>query len=146
MASVKDSVTLTQTPDEAWNHVSDLTRFDEWLTIHDGWRSAVPAPGELEKGLEVVSVVSVKGTRVRVQWVIDVFDPPRTVTLIGNGKGGVKIKLALKVRPEGSGSQVEFDVDMGGLPLMGPAGRVAAKMLRSDLDDSLRRFRELFDA
>lgn len=146
MASVSDSVDIPLSPDVAWTHVSDLSRFDEWLTIHDGWRSDIPARDELKKGLKIASVVAVKGTRVRFEWTVDSFDPPKTVGLKGNGKGGVKVKLTLKVTPSGEGSTVRFDLDLGGLPMIGPAGKAAAKLVHSDLHASLEKFAQVFSA
>lgn len=144
MASVKESVSVPLTPDVAWGHVQDLSRFDEWLTIHDGWRSDVPGPDELGKGTKIASVVVIKGTRVRFEWTVDTFDPPKKVGLKGNGKGGVKVKLALSVTADGDGSSVQIDLDLGGLPMMGPAGKAAAKLVQSDLRDSLEKFTATF--
>ncbi|MGU3292440.1 type II toxin-antitoxin system Rv0910 family toxin [Williamsia sp. M5A3_1d] len=144
MASVSDSVVVSLSPDAAWTCVSDLSRYDEWLTIHDGWRSDVPTADQLSKGTKISSVVAVKGTRVRFEWTVDTFDPPKVVSLKGNGKGGVKVKLSLKVTPSGDGSTVKFDLDLGGLPMIGPAGKAAAKLVSSDLHESLAKFQKVF--
>ncbi|GGF34876.1 type II toxin-antitoxin system Rv0910 family toxin [Williamsia phyllosphaerae] len=144
MASVSDSVDVPLTPDVAWKYVSDLSRFDEWLTIHDGWRSDVPKSEDLKKGLKISSVVAVKGTRVRFEWTVDKFDPPKQVSLKGKGKGGVKVDLTLAVTESGSGSTVKFDLDLGGLPMIGPAGKAAAKLVHSDLHASLAKFTQVF--
>ncbi len=144
MASVSDSVDVPLTPDEAWRSVSDLSRYDQWLTIHDGWRSPVPAPDDLARGLTISSVVAVKGTRVRFEWTVDTFDPPKLVSLKGKGKGGVKVTLKLTVTPNADGSTVTFDLDLGGLPMIGPAGKAGAKLVHSDLHSSLEKFRRVF--
>lgn len=144
MASVKETVTVPLSPDVAWGHVQDLSRFDEWLTIHDGWRSDLPSPDQMSKGTKVASVVAVKGTRVRFDWTVDSYDPPTKVGLKGSGKGGVKVKLALSVAPSGDGSTVAIDLDLGGLPMMGPAGKAAAKLVSSDLRESLEKFTATF--
>ena len=49
MAKVSDSGVLTCPSRDAWAHASDLSQYDEWLTLHDGWRSEVPAPSDLTK-------------------------------------------------------------------------------------------------
>ena len=144
MASVKETVSVPLSPDVAWGHVQDLSRFDEWLTIHDGWRSDLPSTDTMSKGTKVASVVAVKGTRVRFDWTVDSFDPPKRVGLKGSGKGGVKVKLALSVAPDGDGSTVAIDLDLGGLPMMGPAGKAAAKLVSSDLRESLAKFMATF--
>ena len=89
-------------------------------------------------------MVKVKGTRVRVDWVIEAYEPITKARLKGNGKGGVKAKLELGIVPISAGSAVTFTVDLGGLPLIGPAGKAAAMAVSGDLRKSLDNFREVF--
>lgn len=144
MAKVKDSIDVSLSPAQAWEHALDLSRFDEWLTIHDGWRSPLPAPDEIGEGTEVSSVVKVKGTRVRFKWVIDEYEPPHRASLKGDGKGGVKVRLTLQVDPAGDGAKVTFELDLGGLPMVGLAGRAAAKVVKGDIGTSLGKFHDLY--
>lgn len=124
--------------------MSDLSRFDDWLILHDGWRGEVPAPDELKVGTKATSVVKVKGTRVRFDWKIDTFDAPHRLRFSGSGKGGVKAKIDLTVKSSAEGSEVGFLIDLGGLPLMGPVGKAAAKAVHGDIQKSLIRFRAAF--
>ncbi|MCH5643144.1 SRPBCC family protein [Gordonia sp. ABSL49_1] len=144
MAKTSSSIEVDLSPEDTWSAASDLSRYDDWLVLHDGWRSPLPAAGELAKGVEVTSVVKVKGTRVRVDWVIEAYEPITKVRLKGNGKGGVKAKLELGIVPISAGSAVTFTVDLGGLPLIGPAGKAAAMAVSGDLRKSLDNFREVF--
>lgn len=144
MAKTSDSVSVALSPEEAFAAASDLSRFDDWLILHDGWRGDVPGPGDLAVGTKVTSVVKAKGTRVRFDWKIDAFDPPNRVRFSGNGKGGVKAKIDLTVKPSAEGSEVTFLIDLGGLPLMGPVGKAAAKAVHGDIQKSLVRFRAAF--
>ena len=68
------------------------------------------------------------------------------MTLNGDGKGGVKVKLIGKVKPSETsrGSTVTFDVHLGGPALFGPIGMVVAGALRSDIQESLDRFKTVF--
>lgn len=142
MAKTSDSISLDLSPDDTFAAASDLSRFDDWLVLHDGWRREVPT--DLTVGTKATSVVKAKGTRVRFDWTIDTYDPPRRVRFSGNGKGGVKAKIDLTVEPDGTGSKVTFLIDLGGLPLMGPVGKAAAKAVHGDVHRSLERFREIF--
>ncbi|SIR75155.1 type II toxin-antitoxin system Rv0910 family toxin [Williamsia sterculiae] len=144
MAKVSDTVEIELGPDDAFTCVSDLSRYEDWLTIHDGWRSPLPAEDEIGKGTSVDSVIKVKGTRVRFAWTVTTFDPPRRVELKGSGKGGVKAELTLSVAPKDAGSTVTFEINLGGLALMGPAGKAAAKALQKDLRESLQKFHSVF--
>ncbi|MBD0023661.1 toxin [Gordonia pseudamarae] len=142
MAKASNSISLDISVDEAWAAASDLARFDEWLILHDGWRGDVP--GELSEKLKVTSVVSVKGARIRFDWVIDRYRPPVEIRLSGKGKGGIKATLDLAITASGTGSTVTLGIDLGGLPLIGPAGKAAAKAVEGDLAVSLQKFRQVF--
>ncbi|MEP9413357.1 SRPBCC family protein [Gordonia sp. VNQ95] len=144
MAKTSDSIEVELSPEDTWTAASDLSRFDEWLILHDGWRSALPAPHELRKGTAVSSVVKVKGTRVRFDWVIDRFVEGKEVRLKGSGKGGVKSTLDLAIASTATGSTITFTVELGGLPLLGPIGKATAMAVSGDLHKSLDRFREVF--
>ncbi|GAC68257.1 type II toxin-antitoxin system Rv0910 family toxin [Gordonia soli] len=146
MAKTSDSIDVDMSPEDTWSAATDLARYPEWLTLHEGWRSELPAPDEIAEGVEVASVIALKGTRVRFQWTVAEYQPPKHVLLKGNGKGGVKAKLDLAVAPTDTGSTVTFTIDLGGLPLMGPAGKAAAKVVSGDLRKSLANFRDVFGA
>jgi carbon monoxide dehydrogenase subunit G len=142
MAKLSDSVAVPLPPEKAWECASDLARFKDWLTIHRVWRSALP--DTLEKGTTIDSIVEVKGMLNRVQWTIVHYKPPHAMTLNGNGRGGVKIKLIAKIEPVGDSSKVVFDIHLGGPALFGPIGMVVAAALKSDIRASLNNFVEVF--
>jgi carbon monoxide dehydrogenase subunit G len=142
MAKLSGSIDVPLPPEQAWSHASDLSRYKEWLTIHRVWRSVLP--DTLEKGTTLESIVEVKGMPNRIKWTIVNYKPPTGMTLNGDGKGGVKIKLLAKVNPAGDGSKVSFDVHLGGPALFGPIGMLVAAALKSDIDESLRRFVTVF--
>jgi hypothetical protein len=149
MAKVSVSVDVPLSPQEAWQHASDLSRYSEWLTIHRVWRSKLPE--SLDKGSVVESIVEVKGMPSRIKWTIVHFNPPEAMTLNGIGSGGVKVKLIGKVRPnpraadgDGAASIVTMDVHLGGPALFGPIGMVVAAALRGDIRASLNNFVSVF--
>jgi carbon monoxide dehydrogenase subunit G len=142
MAKLSVSVDVPLPPEQAWEAASDLSRYKEWLSIHRVWRS--PLPETLEKGTVIDSIVEVKGMLNRVNWTIVHFKPPEAMTLNGDGKGGVKVKLMAKVKPADTGSTVTLDVHLGGPALFGPIGMLVAGALKSDIRESLQRFKTLF--
>jgi hypothetical protein len=135
MAKVSVSATMPVSAEKAWETASDLSRFDEWLTLHDGWRGRVPT--EITAGTVLTSVVSVKGLRNRIDWAVGSFEPPALITLSGDGKAGVKVSLALAVRPERSGSAVSIDAEFSAPMLFGPLGSAVGRTLKGDLRTSL---------
>jgi carbon monoxide dehydrogenase subunit G len=142
VAKLSVSVDVPLPPEKAWECASDLSRYKEWLSIHRMWRS--PLPETLEKGTVIDSIVEVKGMLNRVHWTIVHFKAPEAMTLNGDGKGGVKVKLMAKVKPADPGSTVTLDVHLGGPALFGPIGMLVAGALKSDISDSLQRFKTLY--
>lgn len=142
MAKLSVSVDVPLTPEQAWASASDLSRYKEWLSIHRVWRSKLPET--LEKGTTLESIVEVMGMPNRIKWTIVHYRPPESMTLNGNGVGGVKVKLIGKVKPEAEGSTVQFDIHLGGPALFGPIGMVVAGALRGDIQESLNRFKSVF--
>jgi Polyketide cyclase / dehydrase and lipid transport len=145
MAKLSVSVDVPLPPEKAWACASDLSRYKEWLTIHRVWRSKLPE--NLEKGAVVESIVEVKGMPNRIKWTIVHFKPPEAMTLNGDGRGGVKVKLIGKVKPsqtDPEGSTVTFDVHLGGPALFGPIGMVVAGALKGDIRESLNKFKSVF--
>ncbi len=145
MAKLSVSVDVPLPPETAWDCASDLSRYKEWLSIHRVWRSRLPET--LEKGTEIESIVEVKGMPNRIKWTIVHYRPPEAMTLNGDGRGGVKVKLIGKVKPsqaDPAGSTVTFDVHLGGPALFGPIGVVVAGALRGDIRESLNKFKAVF--
>ena len=142
MAKVNVSVDVPMTPEDAWAHVSNLSELGDWLSMHEGWRSDLPA--DLSVGTELVGVASVKGMRNRVTWKVVESAPPHKIALTGNGKGGTKLGLSMAVTPEGSGSKVALVVELGGRPLFGPIGSGVARAVRGDIERSLEKFVSLY--
>jgi carbon monoxide dehydrogenase subunit G len=142
MAKLSGSIDVPLSPEDAWRDASDLSRFKDWLTIHRVWRSKLP--DDLQKGTVVESIVEVKGMPNRIKWTIVHYKPPEAMTLNGDGVGGVKVKLMVKVKPKDAGSVVSFDVHLGGPALFGPIGMIVAATLRGDIRESLERFVTVF--
>lgn len=144
MAKLSVSVDVPLPPERAWEAASDLSRYREWLSIHRVWRSKLPET--LEKGTELISIVEVKGMPNLVRWTIVNYKPPESMTLNGDGKGGVKVKLIGKIRPaqDDAGSTVTFDVHLGGPALFGPIGMIVAGALKGDIRESLDKFKTVF--
>ncbi|MBF0660537.1 SRPBCC family protein [Rhodococcus sp. (in: high G+C Gram-positive bacteria)] len=142
MAKLEVSTKLPMDPHRAWEKASRLQSFDEWLTIHDGWRSELP--DTLTAGTTLQSVVSVKGLRNRVTWTVVELDAPHHVVLRGTGKAGTKFSMRLAVTAAGEGSRLTMKIDLGGAPLFGPIGSGVARALQGDLQASLDTFARLY--
>ncbi|GAB4002784.1 type II toxin-antitoxin system Rv0910 family toxin [Nocardioides ultimimeridianus] len=137
MAELRVTGVVPASVEEAWAAVSDLSRFDDWLSLHDGWRGEVP--DELAAGQRIESVIKAKGIRNRIAWVIEDFAPPRHVALVGEGVGGTAVTLTFDLTDVDGGTSVAMLAHFKHPMLKGPMGAVAARTIKGDLEASMRR-------
>lgn len=142
MAKLELSRKLTLPPEDAWAHASDLSTLGDWLCMHQGWRSELPE--ELEVGTIVIGVAGAKGMRNRVTWTVKQVEPPALLEITGDGVGGTKYALAMRVSPTQQGCAFSVRIDLGGAPLFGPVGMAAARAVKGDIERSIKRFEELY--
>ncbi|MCV7299949.1 SRPBCC family protein [Mycobacterium barrassiae] len=142
MAKLELTRELSLSPDEAWQHASNLSDLGDWLQMHEGWRGDVPS--ELAVGTTIVGVAGAKGMRNRVKWTVREFDPPKLLAITGDGVGGTKYALKMTVAPTESGCAFTVKIDLGGRPLFGPIGAVAARAVKGDIERSIERFESLY--
>lgn len=142
MAKLEMSRALSLPADEAWAHASDLSSLGDWMTMHQGWRSDVP--DVIEVGTTVVGVAAAKGMRNRVTWTVRQFDPPTALSVSGEGVGGTRYTLSMKVAATGEGCTFTVRMDLGGAPLFGPIGSAAARAIKGDIDKSIKEFERLY--
>ncbi|WP_319450061.1 MULTISPECIES: SRPBCC family protein [unclassified Mycobacterium] len=142
MAKIELSRELTITPEQAWTHASNLTELGDWLTMHQGWRSDLP--DELTEGTTIVGVAGAKGMRNRVTWTVRKIDPPKLLEITGDGVGGTKYALKMTVAPAKAGCKFTVKIDLGGRPLFGPIGAVAARAVKGDIEQSIEKFVALY--
>jgi hypothetical protein len=142
MAAVDMAADVPISPQQMWDHVSDLSNLGDWLVLHEGWRSELP--DELSEGTQVVGVARAKGLRNRVTWTVTSWEPPHQVALSGSGKGGAKYAVTLTVQPTQQGSALGLRLELGGRALFGPVGSAAARAVKGDVEKSLKQFVELY--
>lgn len=141
MASVSVSATLPAAPEKAWDAVADLSRWEQWLTIHQSWKSDVPS--EVTLGSKFTEVVSVMGMANKIEWTVAAVEVPKTVTITGTGMAGVTVEFVMSVAPDAAGSIVTVDASFTGTMIVGPIGKAVAKNAKGDLEESLAKFAEL---
>ncbi|PZS32666.1 MAG: polyketide cyclase [Pseudonocardiales bacterium] len=140
MAEAHVSTELPLPADEAWKLLSDLSRFDQWLTIHDEWKSEIP---ELAVGAHVKEQIVVMGMKNVVDWAVAAYDPPRSLTISGAGMAGAQIAFTLSVAGEGSASTVSVAAEFTGQMIVGPISAAVEKNAKEQLEASLAKLREL---
>jgi hypothetical protein len=135
VARVDVSTTSDLSPESAWKLASDLSRFGDWMTIFGGWRGKIPST--IEKGTCVSSLIKVKGFRNVIHWEVTQYDEPTAIELVGRGRGGVQITVAMGVTDRKPGSTFQLSAKLGGGLLNGPIGKLVAKMITSDVRKSV---------
>ncbi len=141
MANVDVAVSSKLTPEQAWALASDLPRFDEWLTIFGGWRSVVP--DVVEQGTRVSSLIKVKGFRNTIHWEVTEYDDPKRLAMRGSGFGGVHIALNMAIADDDPGSTFHLQAELTGALLNGPVGTLVARVIKSDVEKSVRNLAAL---
>jgi hypothetical protein len=145
VAKVNATATVPATPDRTWAVASDLTRFDEWFTLHDGWRGELPPV--IEEGASLTSVVTVLGLRNRISWRVESFTPPAALVISGRGVGGVRVALTISIRATGdTSSEVKIDAEITGRPVFGPLGMAIGRAVRADVRKSVTTLAKIVDA
>jgi Polyketide cyclase / dehydrase and lipid transport len=135
MANVDVTVPTDLAPQQAWKLASDLHRFDEWLTIFNGWRSEVPS--EIEVGTCVSACIRLKGVRNIIHWRVTRYDEPNLIEMSGAGRGGIRIGLTIEVQPRKQGAKFHVVADLSGGVLSTPVGRLVARFVKSEVAQSV---------
>jgi hypothetical protein len=117
LAQVDVSTSSDLEPEAAWKLASDLSRFDEWMTIFGGWRGEVPST--IEKGTQISSCVKIKGFRNVIHWTVTRYDEPKSIELQGRGRGGIRIAVAMNVADNHPGSTFHLTADLNAVCSVG---------------------------
>jgi hypothetical protein len=140
MAVARVCGALALSPDDAWALLSDLARFDEWLTIHDAWESEIPA---LAPGASVTERLTVMGITSTVVWTVQAFAPPSSLTITGTGLAGAQITFTLALEARAGDALARIDADFSGALMVGSIGAAVEKHATAELERSLLRLQEL---
>ena len=140
MAEAHVSGELPLSREDAWKLLSDLSRFEEWLTIHDTWKSDIP---ELSLGSKVTEQLTVMGMTNVIEWTIEAYEPPSSLTISGAGLAGAQIAFTLSVGDADAGSAVSIDAEFTGQMMVGAIGQAVEKNATVELESSFAKLREL---
>jgi hypothetical protein len=135
VARVDVSTSSDLAPESAWKLACDLKRFGDWMTIFAGWRG--PVPDKIGKGTRVSSCIKVKGFRNVIHWTITRQKGQKAVGLFVCCRGGIRIAVAMTVTENHPGSTFHLTADLTGGLLNGPIGRLVARIIKSDVHESV---------
>lgn len=144
MAETHVTTELPCTPEEAWNVLSDMSRFEEWMTIHDKWNTEVPAT--VTVGTKVTEQLTIMGMTNKIEWTVEEFDAPTSLKIAGTGLAGAQISFTLSVGGSGDKAEVTIDASFTGQMMVGAIGQAVEKNAGIELDKSLTKLAELVSA
>lgn len=126
---------------EVWTLAADPNNFEKWLTLHQKWKSDVPA--ELAVGTQMTEVVSMMGMPNTITWTVDEYDAPSTLAISGTGMAGVRISIRLAASPKPNGSQFDLSAAFEGQMIVGALGKAIEKQGAVELESSLEKLTDL---
>lgn len=139
MPSVTNEIELPVPADRVFDALSDFERYEEWLTVHQGWPQGPPS--ETEVGTQFKEQVKVMRTPVEVNWTVTEHEAPTALAFEGTGPMGSRMKSAYRVTPNGDGSTLTLETAMEGGPLTGPMGKMVINSAENMLGESLKNLK-----
>lgn len=141
MGQISAAQTFTVSPEKVWDTVTDLNSFESWLSLHQKWKSELPAT--IAVGTQVTEVVSMMGMPNTITWNVDTFDAPHQLSMSGEGMAGVKITIAFSLSPNGAGTTLEMSTDFQGQMIVGALGKAIEKQGAVEVETSLGKLAEI---
>lgn len=141
MATVNVATELPAPPEKVWAVLADPNRFEDWLTIHQGWRSELPT--EVGVGTQLSEIVTVMGMANKIDWTVEEYQEPSSMRISGTGMAGVQVSFTLAVEPSGSGSVAKIDAEFTGQMVVGALGTAVEKNSKAELEKSVAKLAEL---
>ncbi|ALG07011.1 type II toxin-antitoxin system Rv0910 family toxin [Kibdelosporangium phytohabitans] len=141
MITIEKTTELPASAEKIWSAVSDLARWEDWLTIHQKWKSDLPA--EISLGTKVTGVASVLNMPNTIEWTVDEWDVPNKLAISGKGMAGVEVAISLAVSPHGDGSKLVVVSSFAGQMIVGAIAGAIERASRQELDTSLANLAKL---
>jgi carbon monoxide dehydrogenase subunit G len=135
------TVELPTTPQNAWDILSNMSRFEEWMTIHDKWNSDVPE--QVSVGTKVTEQLTIMGMTNKIEWTVEEYNPPNSLKISGTGLAGAQISFTLSVGGSGDKAEVSIDAEFTGQMMVGAIGQAVEKNAGIELDKSLAKLAEI---
>jgi len=142
---VERSMVIAATPEEIYDVVTDASRLEDWVTIHEDLVAA--PPGSLKKGAKLTQQLRLAGRRFTVHWTVVESDRPRRVVWEGRGPVRSRARVAYVLEPNGARTHFSYtnDYHLPGGPLGKIAEPVVARITTGELEASLEKLRKLVE-
>jgi uncharacterized protein YndB with AHSA1/START domain len=121
--------------EDVWALASDPNNFEKWLTLHQKWKSDIPA--ELAQGVQMTEVISMMGMPNTITWTVDQYEAPHTLAISGTGMAGVQVAISLSTTSTDGGCRFDLSCSFEGQMIVGALGKAIEKQGNVELETSL---------
>lgn len=118
--------------DAVWAIVSDPNTYEKWNSLHQKWKSEVPAV--IEQGTKLTEVISMMGMPNTIEWNVDELQAPSRIVISGEGMAGVKVEIGFTVAATETGSAVEMSCAFEGQMIVGALGKAIEKQGAAEVE------------
>jgi len=142
---VEHSARIAAAPEDIFDVLTDASRLEQWVTIHE---RLVAAPlGPLKKGSELTQLLKLAGRGFKVHWTVVESDRPRRVVWSGRGPVRSKASVTYELDPDGTGTYFSYanEYDLPGGPVGKLAGPMVTRVTTRELERSLEKLRKLVE-
>ncbi len=142
---VERSMVIAATPEEIYDVVTDASRLEDWVTIHENLVDA--PPGSLKKGAKLTQQLRLAGRCFTVHWTVVESDRPRRVVWKGRGPVRSRASVTYDLEPNGTDTSFSYsnDYHLPGGPLGKMAEPVVARITTGEIEASLEKLRKLVE-
>jgi hypothetical protein len=142
MAEVHVTQEISASQEDTWKVFSDLNAFEKWLTIHDKFYGEPPT--EIAVGATFTEQATIMGMSNKIDWTVEAFDAPKTLTISGKGLAGAQITFVLSLEATSDSSCLaKIDAEFVGTMVVGAIGAAVERAANKEVVASLEKLAEL---
>ena len=142
MAEVHVSQEIAASQEVTWQTFSDFSKFGEWLTIHDKFYGEPPT--EIVVGSTFTEQATIMGMSNKIDWTVEAFDAPKSLTITGKGLAGAQITFVLSLEANGENAcTAKIDAEFVGTMVVGAIGAAVERAANKEVTASLEKLAEL---
>jgi len=138
MAEVHVSQDIAASQEDTWAVFSDLSKFSEWLTIHDKFYDTPPS--EIGVGTTFTEQATIMGMSNKIDWTVEAYDAPKSLTIGGKGLAGAQITFVLSLEATGEATcTAKIDAEFVGTMVVGAIGAAVERAANKEVTASLEK-------
>ncbi|MCX6398189.1 MAG: SRPBCC family protein [Propionibacteriales bacterium] len=138
MAEVHVSQDIAASQADTWAVFSDLSKFPDWLTIHDKFYGDPPT--EIAVGAVFTEQATIMGMSNKIDWTVEAFEAPSSLTIGGKGLAGAQITFVLSLASTGDLTcTARIDAEFVGTMVVGAIGAAVERAANKEVTASLEK-------